>query len=235
MEKKILAIIGSEKKKTDSNTVALANLLIEKISNICNGATAEIIVLGEQNISFCKGCMTCSKTGKCCIDDDIQIIIQKLYETDVVILGSPVHISHVSGMYKNFLDRLFVYMHTFEFLGKPFISIVSTNGSGEEDTLKYINHTALLLGMIHQGSLVKFNNETLDISKVDKLALRIADIFTAKIKIKSSFKNFLYFWSMKKIIRENVTYFEFEDKVWQKRGWYNMSFKNILNSKALNN
>jgi multimeric flavodoxin WrbA len=234
MEKKILAIIGSEKKSNESNTVALAGLLIEKISNIYIDATAEIIVLGEQNIRFCKGCMTCTKIGTCCIDDDMRKIVQKMQSADAIILGSPVHISHVSGMYKNFLDRMFVYMHTFEFFGKPFVSIVTTNGSGEEDTLKYMNHTALLLGMIHQGSLVKFNNETLDSEKVDKVAWRIADIFSGEEKLKPTLKNSLYFWSMKKIIRENLSYFEHEHKVWEKRGWYNLSFKEVLNNQISN-
>lgn len=234
MDKKILAIIGSHNNNEESNTVSLAKLLISKISNIYDDVTAEVIVLGEQNIDFCKGCMNCTKVGKCCIDDDMQHIIRKLHEADAIILGSPVHISHVSGIYKNFLDRIFVYMHTFEFFGKPYVSIVSTNGSGEDDTLKYMNHTALLLGMIHQGSLVKLNNQSLDIDRANNIAWRIADIFSGEEKLKPKIKNTLYFRSMKKIIRENTNYFEHEHKVWQKRGWYNLSYREVFNHQTAN-
>ena len=233
MEKKILAIIGSEKKNAESNTVSLANLLIEKISNVHVDTTAEIIVLGEQNISFCKACMTCNNSGQCCIDDDLHIIITKIREADAVILGSPVHVGHVSGMYKNFLDRIFVYMHTFGFLGKPFVTIVSGNGSGEKETLKYMNHTALLLGMIHKGSLVKLNNEPLDLLKADKVAWKVADILSGDEKLKPTIKNYLYFRSMKKLIRNNLSHYKQEDEICQKRGWYNLSYKEILNTTQL--
>lgn len=230
MEKKILAIIGSEKTIGASKTGNLAGLLIEKITNIHPETSAEIIILGEQNLQFCKGCMKCNKSGQCCINDDMPMILSRMHDADLVILGSPVHISHVSGMYKNFLDRMLVQMHTFGFLGKPFISVVSTNGSGEESTIKYMNHTALLLGMIHQGSLVLIDNEAFNTGKMDNLAWKIADFFSGDVKLKPKLKNSLYFWSMKRIIRRNLPYFEFEDKVWKKRGWYQQSYKEIFKS-----
>jgi hypothetical protein len=120
-------------------------------------------------------------------------------------------------------------MHTFEFLGKPFVSVVSTNGSGEEDTIKYINHTALLLGMINLGSIFRLNNEKFDEKNLDKISLRLLKLMTNKTKLKPGFKNSLYFWSMKKIIRENKPYFEYEDQIWKTRDWYKLSYKKVFN------
>jgi multimeric flavodoxin WrbA len=228
--KKILAIIGSEKPVDSSITANLAQNLIDKIANRIDEVDFEIISLGEQNLMICKGCRSCSKTGKCILSDKLDSIIEKAKSSDLIILGSPVHISHVSATYKNFLDRLHVLMHTFEFLGKPFVSIVSTNGSGEDDTVKYINHTALLLGMIKLGTVIKFNNEIFDERKSNRISEELVKMFTNKSKLKPTFKNSLYFWSMKKIIRDNKQYFEYEDKIWNTRGWYNLSYKKVFNN-----
>lgn len=228
MEKRIVAIIGSEKNRQNSNTVALADLLINKIGNLYPEISAEVIVLGEKSIFFCKSCMTCNKTGHCCINDDMSAVVDKMQNADVVILGSPVHIAHVSGMYKNFLDRLFMYMHTFEFLGKPFVSLVTTNGSGEEEALKYMNHTALLLGMIHQGSLARLHSEPFCPEKANKIAHRVAGLLSGEKRLKPALRNSLYFWSMKRIIRNNLSFFEFENLIWQSRGWYETSYRKIL-------
>jgi multimeric flavodoxin WrbA len=119
-------------------------------------------------------------------------------------------------------------MHTFEFIGKPFVSVVSTNGSGEEETIKYIDHTALLLGMIKVGSLIKLNNEAFNHKKQERLVKEIVKVLNDRKNLKPSIKNSLYFWSMKKIIRENLEYFEYENKVWEQRGWYKSSFKRVF-------
>ena len=227
--KKIIAIIGSEKPATNSITANLAKSLIDKIANRLDDVEYEILSLGEQNLMICKGCRRCSKNGKCILNDDLDKIIEKIKSSDLIIIGSPVHISHVSATYKNFLDRLHVLMHTFEFLGKPFVGVLSTNGSGEEDTIKYINHTALLLGMIKLGTLIKFNNETFDEKKSDRISEEIIKMFNNKSKLKPTFKNTLYFWSMKKIIRDNKQYFEYEDQIWKARDWYNLSYKKAFN------
>jgi len=226
--KKVLAIIGSEKSVDNSITANLAKNLIDRVTNQINGIEVEILSLGEHNLLLCKGCRNCSKSGKCILKDNLETIIEKIKSSDFIIFGSPVHISHVSATYKNFLDRLHVLMHTFEFLGKPFVSVVSTNGSGEEDTIKYINHTALLLGMIKVGTMIKFNNEVFDDKIYDKIAREIIKIFQNKNTLKPTFKNSLYFWSMKNIIRKNKPYFEYEDQVWESRGWYKSSYDKVF-------
>jgi multimeric flavodoxin WrbA len=228
--KKILAIIGSEKPVDSSITANLAQSLIDKIANRIDEVDFEILSLGEQNLMICKGCRSCSKTGKCILNDNLDKIIKKIKSSDLIILGSPVHISHVSATYKNFLDRLHVLMHTFEFLGKPFVSVVSTNGSGEEDTVKYLNHTALLLGMIKLGTLIKFNNEIFDEKKSDRISEELIKMLTNKSKLKPTFKNSLYFWSMKKIIRDNKQYFEYEDQIWNTRDWYYLSYRKVFSN-----
>jgi len=227
--KKVLIIIGSQKTTLLSTTANIARKLLKEVKIHFADFESETITLGEKNILLCKGCMACNKTGKCTIYDDLPNMIQKMKDADFIVLGSPVHVSHVSATYKNFLDRIHVMMHTFEFLGKPFASIVSTNGSGEEDTLKYINHTALLLGMVPVGSVVHFNNEVFK-TKVQliKLAPQIAAILSKKSQLKPSFKNKLYFWSMKKIIRNNKAYFEYENAVWEQRDWFKKSYKKVF-------
>jgi len=106
--KKILVIVGSNKSIEQSNTANLAKELVQNIKVKGEVINAEFISLGEKNIQNCRGCLTCTKSGKCPINDDLEKVKNRMKEADLIILGSPVHISHVSSIYKNFLDRIFL-------------------------------------------------------------------------------------------------------------------------------
>jgi multimeric flavodoxin WrbA len=228
MGKRIFAIIGSGKSVERSSTAATADVLAEKIYDYYPYADIEIATLGDYNLTFCKGCMKCRNTGCCCIEDDLDKIVEKIREADLVILGSPSQISHVSGLYKNFLDRLNIFMHTFEFIGKPFVSVVSAGGSGEKEVLKYINHTATLLGMINVGSLVKFSNLPVEESDADIIARNISDIFWGTTRLEPSYKNIYYFRWMRNFIKRHPSSMQYEYRVWRERGWFDSTYRNEL-------
>jgi|WetSurMetagenome_2_1015567.scaffolds.fasta_scaffold46157_2 multimeric flavodoxin WrbA len=223
--KNILVINGSQKSADHSTTAGIARNLLLETGFYYPDFHTEFVALGEAKLKMCTGCKACSKTGVCVQSDSLNGIIHKIKAADFVILGTPVYISHVSATYKNFLDRLNMQMHNFEFIGKPFVSVVSTNGSGEQETLKYMNHTALLLGMIRAGSVVHFNSDPSKTNhQIDKLAPKIAGMLSGSQPVKPSIKNRLYFWWMKKIIRENKAYFKYEYNIWQQKGWFEMNY-----------
>jgi len=94
---KIVYISGSPRKK--SNTDYLLKLTL----SITGG---QFIKLTDYRIKPCKSCWACQKLGKCIINDDMSdILIPKLLDNEVFVLGSPVYFSSVSAQLKAFIDR----------------------------------------------------------------------------------------------------------------------------------
>lgn len=94
---KILYISGSPRKK--SNTDYLLRLAL----SITGG---QFIKITDYRIESCKSCWACQKLGKCIINDDMSdILIPKLLDSEVLVLGSPVYFNCVSAQLKAFIDR----------------------------------------------------------------------------------------------------------------------------------
>lgn len=94
---KILLISGSNRK---GNTEYILNRVKDSIKN------SEIILLRNKTIEYCKGCLSCHHKDKCVIEDDTNFIIDKLLVSDIIIFGVPNYFDNVSGLFKNFIDRL---------------------------------------------------------------------------------------------------------------------------------
>lgn len=229
--KKLVIIIGSNKPKEKSKTAELAAEFIDALKVRYQQFETEYIMLGEKNIEVCRGCLTCTKVGTCPIQDDVKEIEKKMEDADLIIFGSPVHISHVSAVYKNFLDRIFLSMHIFKYLGKPCINVITTNGSGEQETEKYMNQISNLLGTIRIGNLIRLNSVTFEQRKLEKLAEKTAVILKNPANLKAGMINSLFFSSMKDIIKKNPQYFIYESKYWMEQGWMHKSYKQIMQEK----
>lgn len=72
MSKNVLILSTSLRKCGNSET--LADYFFNGAKDA--GHNVEKISLVGKNISFCKGCLTCLKTGKCIIKDDANIIAE---------------------------------------------------------------------------------------------------------------------------------------------------------------
>lgn len=72
------------------------------------GADVESVFLARKNIKPCIACMSCwAKTpGICAIKDDMKELLDKALESDIAVFATPVYLDNVSGVMKNFLDRL---------------------------------------------------------------------------------------------------------------------------------
>lgn len=55
------------------------------------GHNVEKVSLAGKNIGFCKGCLACQKLGKCIINDDVNDIMQKVLNADVVCWATPIY------------------------------------------------------------------------------------------------------------------------------------------------
>ena len=130
---KILLINGSPKGKR-SNSLKLAYSFIEGFKNGCtddeeNISIAELHV-ASMNIAACKGCFACwQKTpGICCIKDDMQTVIEKLIDADLILWSFPLYYFNVPGILKNLIDRQLP-------MSLPFMSSKQDGyGSGSHDS-----------------------------------------------------------------------------------------------------
>ena len=70
------------------------------------GNDVEKISLVGKEIQFCKGCMGCQRLGRCVINDDVNGIMAKVLEADVVVWATPIYYYEMSGQMKTLIDRM---------------------------------------------------------------------------------------------------------------------------------
>lgn len=102
---KITAFNGSPKGER-SNTEVMVSAFLE--GAIKAGAQVENIYLADKKINYCQGCLKCASSGGVCtIQDDMQDLLLKYMESDIVVIATPLTLDNISGMTKVFLDRLY--------------------------------------------------------------------------------------------------------------------------------
>jgi len=133
---KILVLVGSYRK--NGNTDQITGLIKTALQNEAgqHNETMEIetVYLGHQEIKSCRGCRVCFDRGedKCPLKDDLLEIKTKMKQVDGILVSSPVYVNDVSGIVKNWIDRLAHVCHRPEFAGKC-AYLVTTVGSSPTD------------------------------------------------------------------------------------------------------
>ncbi len=106
----ILLINGSPKGNR-SNSLKLAYSFMEGLKNEYANNGKEISIdelhVASMDIGACKGCFSCWKKtpGTCCIKDDMQTVIEKQLESDIILWSFPLYYFNVPGILKNLIDR----------------------------------------------------------------------------------------------------------------------------------
>ncbi len=108
--KKIYAVNGSPRK--NGNTAQLLQKALE--GAVSAGAEVKLIQLADLDFSGCRSCFACKKLANpssgCVLKDDLAEILKELLQADGIIMGSPIYFGAESGLYRNFLERLFFPM-----------------------------------------------------------------------------------------------------------------------------
>jgi multimeric flavodoxin WrbA len=144
---KVLGIMGSPRRQ--SNTEILLDKALEGAREA--GAEVEKVLVSKLKISPCLEIYACLKDGNCAIEDDMQLLYEKLLGADHIIFASPIFFYGITSQAKAIIDRcqaLWVRKHVLG-MGKEdkrvrrgvFISVGATRGKklfdGAVLTVKY--------------------------------------------------------------------------------------------------
>ncbi|EKD49715.1 MAG: NADPH-dependent FMN reductase [uncultured bacterium] len=101
----ILGVNGSSHKEGKT-----ANLLKDILfASEKAGGETQVLHLTDYDIKHCKGCYSVDPKScvyPCSTKDDMQRIYPLLERADAIVLGSPVYWFNMSGMMKDFIDRM---------------------------------------------------------------------------------------------------------------------------------
>ena len=93
MAKKVLVV--STSLRGNSNSEILAKECERGAKDA--GHEVEFVSLRGKDIRFCIGCMTCQKTGRCVLKDDVAEIMAKVKESEVIIFATPIYYYEMCG------------------------------------------------------------------------------------------------------------------------------------------
>lgn len=111
----VISINGSPRK--DFNTAVLLEHATRGAESV--GATTETIHLCDLRYSGCMSCFACKRkhdagSGICAIQDELSPVLEKVMACDVLLLGSPIYFSDVTGMMRSFMERVLFMNMTYD-------------------------------------------------------------------------------------------------------------------------
>lgn len=95
---KVLSVNGGPRKNWNTDT--LLQKALEGAKSV--GAQTETVHLYDLNYKGCTSCFACKRknskyVGHCAMKDDLSRVLEKVLESDVLFLGSPIYFGNVTG------------------------------------------------------------------------------------------------------------------------------------------
>ncbi|MCL2319642.1 MAG: flavodoxin family protein, partial [Treponema sp.] len=106
-----------------------------------------ILNLFDYNIRDCEGCEVCITEKTCALTDEMPLVMQKILNSDGVVMSSPVYMSGVTSRFKAFADRTNMWIHKPETAGKPVMFAATSAATGLKETKRFFEQYASGLGM----------------------------------------------------------------------------------------
>ncbi|MCK9357465.1 MAG: flavodoxin family protein [Dehalococcoidia bacterium] len=142
--KKVTAFIGTQSRKATYFAVQEFERNLKQLGDI----DFEYVFLSDYRLEFCRGCKLCFNKGEelCPLKDDRDVLLEKMENSDGIILASPNYVFHVSARMKNLIDRLAFLCHRPRFFGKACTAVVTQGNMGGGAIAKYLCTSAGHIG-----------------------------------------------------------------------------------------
>lgn len=101
MKKKVLVISSSPRR--GGNSDYLCDQFIRGAEEA--GHDTEKIFFQNKKINYCLGCGACNTTHKCVQKDDMDGVLDKMVNADVLVFGTPVYFYTMDAQMKTLIDR----------------------------------------------------------------------------------------------------------------------------------
>jgi multimeric flavodoxin WrbA len=115
MNMKVIAINGGPRKTWNTATLLQKALDGAKAA----GAETELIHLYDLNYKGCISCFACKRknglVGRCAVKDDLSEVLEKVNHCDVLLLGTPIYLSNITGETQSFIERLLFSNLSYDF------------------------------------------------------------------------------------------------------------------------
>lgn len=174
MKRKRVLILNFGRK--NGHTDLLINDLFKSIDKKIQMYSFETYSINFQNapIKYCLGCCNCFNYGRCILDehDKFYEVREKILNSDLIIIGTPIYMNNITGSMKSFLDRLSYWAHTMMARGCPTIIVISSGNNGIDEVSRYLFNILSFLGMNIIGLLQIKNYERFN----DKQEILISNI-----------------------------------------------------------
>lgn len=142
---RILVIFGSPRQKNSYRVTKKLEAEMQKLGKV----EFEYIYLNELALATCQGCHNCLFYGKdkCPLPDDVEEVLEKMLAAAGLILVSPVYVSQVTGLMKNFIDRFSFLCHRPQLFQQDILAISTTGIMGLKQVLNYLTDVAQTWGI----------------------------------------------------------------------------------------
>lgn len=128
----VVGLVGSPRPR--GNTAHVVGLALEELA--AAGATCESHVLGTLQLRYCEGHDDCEEWDECPLADDAEPVLERMWQADCLVVGSPVYGDNVSGQLKVLLDRCCHRHNHGLLLRASALGLVAVSaGSGLDETL----------------------------------------------------------------------------------------------------
>ncbi|MEY8458368.1 flavodoxin family protein [Lactococcus ileimucosae] len=157
--KKIFILNASRRRK--GNTTKLISSVTEKLKDF----DIEIAHPQDFNIKTCLGCHKCFIKAGCVQRDDLPLLAEKILNSDLLILASPVYLHYMTGELKMILDKLAWWAHTLRLQGKPVVLLSTCSTNGQDTVIKPLGEIMNYMG----GNVIATANASMVPDQINNL------------------------------------------------------------------
>lgn len=222
----VLAIMTSpQKNKSSSNN--LTHAFLGELDKIYSNIEIQKINLHDLKLNYCLGCCHCFENDSCCQNDDLNLLIKKIKNADLIVLSSPVYFHTIPAILKNLIDRLSFWSHRIELAGKLGVIITASHTSGNSETSAQINKFFTYIGL-HTASIINFqiiDNQLKTKENIKAEAKKVVELYNSdKIITSIASENIFQLYKEKCLVNKGIN--QYDRSLFIERGILN--YKNYL-------